>query len=168
MASLKAARSLSKFPIGGMAGGAIKHTAWGLYTFAANPTAADTVDLFRLPAGALAIGGWMRGVDLDTGTDALDIDIGWTANGGSGVGATADPDGFGNFGVVAGTAVTNFKPEASILFPLNGTLKSGPIYFDKETLVQAVVNVTANAGGTGIFWVSLDYLFQDPTTSAQT
>lgn len=168
MASLKAARSQTKFPVGGMAGGAVLHSAWGLYNFAANPSAADTVDLVRLPAGALVVGGYFRGEDIDTGTEALDIDIGWTANGGTGVGATADPDGLGNFGVLDGDAVSQIKPEVSILYPLNGTLKSGPIYFDAPTLIQAVVNAPANAGGTGKIWVRVDYLYQDPNTSAQT
>jgi hypothetical protein len=168
MASLKAARSLTKFPVGGLAGGGVMHCAWGLYNFAAAASGADTVDLVRLPAGATVVGGYFRGEDIDTGTEALDIDIGWTANGGSGVGATADPDGLGNFGTIDGDVVGQIKPEASILYPLNGTLKSGPIYFDAPTLIQAVVNTAANAGGTGKIWVAVYYLYQDPNTSAQT
>lgn len=167
MASLKAARSLSKFPVGGMAGGAILHSAWGLYNLAANPSAADTIDFCRIPAGATVVGGYLRGADVDTGTETLDVDIGWTANGGTGLGATADPDGFGNFGVITGDVVTELKPEVSIYMPLNGVLKNGPVYFDRETLIQGVVNAVAQAGGTGVLWLRVDYLFQDTTTSAQ-
>lgn len=167
MTALKAARSLTKFPVGGLAGGGVLHAAWGLYNFAANPTANDTVDLVRLPAGALVVGGYVRAEDIDTGTETLDIDIGWTANGGSGVGATADPDGLGNFGTWDGDAVAFIKPEVSTWMPLNGTLKSGPIYFDAPTLIQAVVNTAANATGTGKMWVCVHYLYQDPNTSAQ-
>lgn len=167
MTGLIGPRSGLTFPIGGYGGGGVLNQAWGHYTFAVNPTAADTIDLFRLPAGALVTGGWFRGVDLDTGTEALDIDIGWTANGGTGVGATAQSAGLGNFGVSNGAAVTNFKPEASIMIPLNGTLKSGPISFNKPTLIQAVVNAAANAGGTGYFWVCVDFLFQTQTLGAQ-
>lgn len=168
MASLKGARSLTTFPVGGYAGGGVLNSAFGLYNFASAASNADTVDLLRLPAGALVVGGEFRGDDIDTGTEALDIDIGWTANGGTGVGATADPDGFGNFGTIDGDAVAQHKPEASILYHLNGTLKSGPVYFDAETLIQAVVNTAANAGGTGKIWVRIDFLYKPDTTSAQT
>lgn len=168
MTALKGARALPNFPVGGYAGAGVVNCAWGLYTLAANPTANDTIDFCKIPAGATVIGGWLRGEDIDTGTEALDIDIGWTANGGSGTGATADPDGFGNFGTLDGDAVSQMKPEASILYPLNGVLKNGPVYFDAETLIQGVVNTAANAGGTGVLWVEVFYLLGDSTTSAQT
>lgn len=159
MATLTAARAASNFPVGGFVGAGVLNVAYGSYTFAANPSAADIVQICKLPAGATVIGGFLRGEDIDTGTEALDIDIGWAANSGTGVGATADPDGFGNFGVITGDAVTEWKPEVSILFPLNGTLKSGPVTFDAETIIQAVVNAPANAGGTGVIWVQIHYVF---------
>jgi hypothetical protein len=81
------------------------------------------------------------------------------ANGGSGVGATADPDGFGNFGVLNGTAVTNYLPEGGILVPLHGTLATGPKSFDAETTIQIVFNAPANAGGTGVLTVVVGYVF---------
>jgi hypothetical protein len=159
MATLTAARAAANFPVGGFAGAGVLNVAYGSYTLAANPTAADIIKFCKVPAGATVIGGWLRGEDIDTGTEALDIDIGWAANGGTGVGATADPDGFGNFGVITGDAVTELKPEASIFLPLNGTLKSGPVSFDAETSIQGVVNVAANAGGTGVLWLTVLYVF---------
>lgn len=154
MATLSADRASATFPVASFAGAGVAMRAWGKYTLAANPTAADIVQFCRLPAGAVVTGGWFRGEDIDTGTEALDIDIGWAANGAE----AADPDGFGNFGVSNGAAVTNFKPEASILWPLNGVLKSGPVTFTKETIIQGVVNAAANAGGTGVIWVAIDYV----------
>lgn len=159
MATLTAARAAANFPVGGFAGAGVLNVAYGSYTLAANPTAADIIKFCKVPAGATVIGGWLRGEDIDTGTEALDIDIGWAANGGTGVGATADPDGFGNFGVITGDVVTELKPEASIFLPLNGTLKSGPVSFDAETSIQGVVNVAANAGGTGVLWLTVLYVF---------
>jgi hypothetical protein len=159
MATLTAARAAANFPVGGFAGAGVLNVAYGSYTLAANPTAADIIKFCKVPAGATVIGGWLRGEDIDTGTEALDIDIGWAANGGTGVGATADPDGFGNFGVITGDAVTELKPEVSIFLPLNGTLKSGPVSFDAETSIQGVVNVAANAGGTGVLWLTVLYVF---------
>jgi len=158
MATLTAARAASTFPVGGFAGAGVLNVAYGTYTLAANPTIADVIQFCKLPAGAVVIGGFLRGDDIDTGTETLDIDIGWAANGGSGVGATADPDGFGNFGVITGDVVTELKPEVSIFLPLNGTLKSGPVSFDAETMVQGVVNAAAAAGGTGVLWLQVWYL----------
>lgn len=159
MATLTAARAAANFPVGGFAGAGVLNVAYGSYTLAANPTAADIIKFCKVPAGATVIGGWLRGEDIDTGTEALDIDIGWAANGGTGVGATADPDGFGNFGVITGDVVTELKPEVSVFLPLNGTLKSGPVSFDAETSIQGVVNVAANAGGTGVLWLTVLYVF---------
>ena len=158
MATLTASRAASTFPVGGYAGAGVLNVAYGSYTLATNPTAADVIQFCKLPAGAVVIGGLLRGEDLDTGTEELDIDIGWAANGGTGVGATADPDGFGNFGVITGDAVTELKPEVSIYLPLNGTLKSGPVSFDAETMIQGVVNVDAATGGTGVIWLQVYYL----------
>jgi len=158
MATLTAARAAATFPVTSFVGAGVLQVAYGSYTLAANPTAADIVQLCKLPAGAVVLGGFLRGEDIDTGTEALDIDIGWAANGGTGVGATADPDGFGNFGVITGDAVTELKPEVSIFLPLNGTLKSGPVSFDAETTIQAVINAPANAGGTGVLWLQVHYV----------
>ena len=154
MATLTAARAASTFPVAAFAGAGVLQCAWGKYTFAANPTAADIVELCRVPAGAVVIGGMVRAEDIDTGTEALDIDIGWAANGSD----AADPDGFGNLGVWTGDATTDVKPEVSNMFPLNGVLKSGPVTFARETVIQAVVNVAANDGGTGVIWIAVYYL----------
>lgn len=152
MATLTADRALSTFPV--YKGSANQLcVAWGKYTLTANPTAADIVQFLRLPAGSVVVGGELRGEDIDTGIEALDIDIGWPTNGVE----TADPDGFGNFGVITGDAVTEWKPEVSIFMPLNGTLKSGPVSFTRETIIQGVVNAPANAGGTGVLWLRVDY-----------
>src|SRR5436190_12624209 len=124
MTTLTADRAASTFPTFQPMGAGALAVAWGAYTLTANPTAADIVKLCKVPAGAVVIGGWFRGEDIDTGTEALDIDIGWAANGGTTTPDAADPDGFGNFGTIDGDAVSQVKPEVSILYQLNGTLKS--------------------------------------------
>lgn len=154
MATLTADRAKSTFPVFKGEGSGAVCAAWGKYTLAVNPTAADIIEFVRLPAGAVVIGGWLRGEDIDTGTETLDIDIGWATNGVE----AADPDGFGNFGVITGDVVTEWKPEVSIMLPLNGVLKSGPVAFTKETIVQGVVNAAAQAGGTGVLWLCVLYL----------
>lgn len=129
-------------------GAGVVNAAYGSYTLAANPTIADVIEFCRVPAGSVIIGGWFRGEDIDTGTEALDIDIG----------TSADPDAFGNFGVLTGDATTDVKPEVSIMYGLNGTLKSGPVSVTTETTIIGTVNAAAAAGGTGVLWVCVMYV----------
>lgn len=146
MATLTAARAAATFPIAGMGGAGNVKVAWGTYEIAANPTAADIIQMCRVPKGATVLSGWLYGDDIDTGTEALDIDIGWAANGVD----VADPDGFGNFGVMDGDTISQLKPVAGLLYPLQGVLLAdGPKTFSAETIIQLVVNAPANAGGTG-------------------
>lgn len=155
MATLTATRAASTFPVFKGSGAGNLCVAFGTYEIAANPTAADIIQLCRVPKGATVVGGWWGGDDLDTGTEAMDIDIGWAANGTD----AADPDGFGNFGVITGDVITDLKPVASVWYPLQGVLLAdGPKTFAAETIVQAVVNVAANAGGTGTINVVVYYV----------
>jgi hypothetical protein len=118
MATLTAARASANFPVAGHGFGGNLKIAWGTYTLAANPTAADIIRFCRLPAYATVVGGLFYGADIDTGTETLDIDIGWEANGDE----VADPDGFGNFGVLSGDVITELIPVAGIWRPLQGVL----------------------------------------------
>jgi hypothetical protein len=148
MATLTAARAAANFPVPSYAGAGLLQVAYGSYTLAANPTVNDVIQFCKVPAGAVVLGGWLRGEDIDTGTETLDIDIGWAAS-------TA---GFGNFGVITGDAVTELKPEVSILLPLNGTLKSGPVTFTAETTIQGTVVAAAATGGTGVLWLTVYFV----------
>jgi len=153
MATLTAPQAAASFPVFESVGRGVLHVATGSITLATNPTAADILEFCFIPAGATIVGGYLRGDDIDTGTEALDIDIGWEANGVE----AADTDGLGNFGVITGDAVTELKPEVSIFLPLNGTLKSGPKTFTNKTKITGVVNAPANAGGTGVLWLTVFY-----------
>ena len=127
-------------------GGGIMNVNWATYNFLVNPTAADVVRMFKLPARSTVLGGYFYGPDIDTGTDALDIDVGWLANGVE----AADPDGFSNSGVLNGAAITNLKPETGIYRVLGGVLfTTGPQFFTNETDITLTVIAPANAGGTG-------------------
>jgi hypothetical protein len=153
MATLTAAEAASTFPVFENAGRGVLHVATGSITLATNPTAADIVEFCYIPAGATIVGGYLRGDDIDTGTETFDVDIGWEDNGVE----AADTDGLGNFGVITGDAVTAWKPEVSIFLPLNGTLKTGPKSFTNKTKITGVVNAPANAGGTGVLWLTVFY-----------
>lgn len=149
MATLYAPRygnAVNQMAVPQAVGGGVCNVAWATYNFTVNPTAADIVKMLKLPARSTVLYGFLYGPDIDTGTDALDIDVGWAANGVE----AADPDGFGNMAVLNGAAITNLKPETGIYRPLGGVLFStGPQFFTNETDIQLVVNAPANAGGTG-------------------
>lgn len=120
--------------------------AWGVYTHATNLSATTQIDYCKVPAGATVIGGFFQATDLDTGTEELDIDIGWAANGDE----VADPDGFGNLDVLTGD-VSVHLPVAGIWIPFLGIIQSaGFKTFNRETTLIATVNVDAHMTGTGL------------------
>jgi len=162
MANFTAARAASTFP-GPFSptGSGVVCAAYGTYAVAAIPSIADIGPMCRLPAGAVVLGGHLYGADLDTGTETLDIDVGWAANGGSGTYDAADPDGFGNFGVVTGDAFAtgNVSNVAGINYPLNGLLATGVLpSFTAETIIQVVFNAAANAFTAGSISVVVFYV----------
>lgn len=154
MATLTATRAASTFPAYVPSGSGTCAVAYGSYDVAANPTANDIVELCRLPKGAVVLGGWLRVEDIDThATETLDIDVGWLANGAEAV----DADGFGNFGVLNGDAVTNYKPEVGALIPLSGVLKDGFVTFTAETVVTATFIAAAATFAAGTISVVVFY-----------
>jgi hypothetical protein len=157
MATLTAARALANFPVAGHGFGGNLKIAWGSYTLAVNPTAADIIQFCRVPAYATVVGGLFYGADIDTGTETLDIDIGWEANGDE----VADPDGFGNFGVLSGDVITELIPVAGIWRPLQGVLlTAGPKTFGAETIISGTVVATAAATGTGVLSLNVYYTLE--------
>jgi hypothetical protein len=141
MATLTATRAASTFPVSLFAGAGVLQAAYGSYDLASEPAAADTLAICKLPAGAVVLGGWLRLEDIDTNaTETNDIDVG----------TTADPDAFGNFGVLDCDAVANYLPEGGALIPLHGTLKDGPVSITSETdvIVTFVDDAATFAAGT--------------------
>ena len=73
--------------------------------------------------------------DLETG-----IDVGWRGNGTD----VADPDGFGNFGVLTGDAVAEFRPVAGIFLPFTNIIQdAGFKTFAAETTVAITITGAA-------------------------
>lgn len=147
----------SALPFGHGLAGNLK-VAFG--TYAAGTVVVEDGDirtLCKLPKNSLVIGGWVMAGDGDTGTETLDWDIGWAANGGGSAtyvdtrtgtnlttytnsGASASATGFCNSGVLTGDAITDLMAAGSNLriFPI-----TTPLYFSEETQVQLEVNAPA-------------------------
>lgn len=144
--------------------------AFGKYTYGAAPSANDLANLCKIPKNALVIDGFLMTDDIDTGTEALEIDVGWTANGGAqtdGVrtndttfwtndGYQAVPAGFVDSGVLTGDAIVDTAPVGQNRRQFQ--LKTGPKFFTEETQVQAKITAAANAGGTGTVYVVVYYI----------
>lgn len=120
--------------------------SWGYYNHTANLAAASIVEYCKVPKGATIIGGFWQAADLDTGTEELDVTIGWAANGVD----DADPDGFGALGVTTGD-VSVHMPVAGVWIPFINIIQSaGFKTFAAETKLTLTVATDAAMGGTGI------------------
>ena len=156
MATVTAARAASTFPVFKATGAGVMCVAYGTYEIATALSANDVVEFCRLPKGAVVVGGWLYGDDIDTGTGTLEIDVGYAANGTE----VADPDAFLNSGAITGSAFAagNVSNVAGIMYPLNGVLKDGPLTLSAETVVTGTITAAANAGGTGTVSVVVHYV----------
>ena len=150
--TLTAARAAASIPVFKPIGSGLVCAAYGTYAIGAAVEDGDIFEMCKVPAGAVIVGGMFYGADLDTGTETLDMDIGWAANGGDGTYDEADPDGLGNLGVLTGDAFAagNVSPVAGLMYPLSGILATGVLpSFTRETMIQIEANAAGNAGHTG-------------------
>lgn len=159
--TLTSTRAASTFPVFQASGSGIVCAAYGTYEVAANVEDGDIFEMCKLPAGAVCLGGMFYGDDLDTGGEALDMDVGWAANGGSGTYDSADPDGFGNFGTLTGDAFAagNVSNVAGLIYPFAGNFANGDLpTFTAETTVQVEVNTAATTFAAGAISVVVYYV----------
>lgn len=155
MATLTGPRAAANFPVPGLPKQGAQGLAWGYYNLAAAPSMGDIILMCKVPAGATVIGGFLQGADIDTGTETLDLDVGWAANGTD----SADPDGFGNNGVLSGDATTERLPVAGIYVPFTNVIQdSGYKTFAAETTITVTVTAAAHMGGTGMLKVVVWYV----------
>lgn len=138
------------------------------YEIAANSEDGDIWELGYIPKYALVSGGGLITDDLDTGTETIDIDVGWAAAGAAtdtwtdprtgltftNAAATADPDGLVNTGVLTGDAVTDVMAAGTNWRPF---ILPVPLWFSRKTKLQIEANAAANAFAAGTFGVYLEY-----------
>lgn len=174
MATLTANQASDRIPATKHSFSGLLHNAYGVLALTANPTAADLLNMCKVPAGALVMSGEFWCSDMDTnGTPTLDIDFGWPSNGGgvetitladgttwTNAGGTAAPSGFINSGVLSGAAVTS-QPEIAVgtaNYRRFNTFITGPKYFSRETTIQGVVNVASATFAAGSIYLRAQYI----------
>lgn len=155
MATFTAARAAATFPVAGAGPAQDLKVAWGTIEVAANPVANDVYEMCRIPKGAVVVGGRILSDDLDTNaTETLDLDVGWLANGTE----AADPDGFGNLGVLGTDTVAGVKPEGGYNYAFGGKLiTDGPQAFSAETVIAVTCVATAATFAAGTLSVVVQY-----------
>lgn len=156
MATFTATRAASTFPVFQGEGSGVMCAAYGTIEVTANPVANDVYQMCKLPAGAVVLGGRIYSDDLDTNAaETLDLDIGWAANGAE----AADPDGFGNLGVMGTDTVAGIKPESGYNYAFGGVLiTDGPKAFTAETTVTVTCVATAATFAAGTLSVVVYYI----------
>lgn len=146
MATVLAAQAATTYPVYKPEGRSVAFL-YGVYEIASALSKDDIVGFCYLPACSV-VEGFLRGDDLDTGAEALELDVGHNGDGTT----AADADAFLNSGVITGDAITDLRPAAGIYYPFQGLLPGGPIAFVAETRVQAVATAAATSGGTGTLY----------------
>lgn len=125
---------------------------FGSIEIATAHSAADTINFFTAPKGFTPLFGWLVGDDLDTGTEALEIDIG----------ISGDTTKYLNSGVITGDTAANEKITVGIKIPLQEDLMLvKPTAFTADTDIIGTVTAAANAGGTGTLTLMMFGVYND-------
>lgn len=159
--------SASRLPVGVTHGLSKTLKVWShKYDIAANVEDGDIFRLGYLPKNVMVIAAAFVLGDIDTGAEALDMDVGWAANGGGSAtytdpdtdqtytnsGATASATGFINAGVLTGDGIAELHTgNQRIQFFVD------PLFFSEQTMVQIEANAPANAFASGAARVYLVY-----------
>jgi hypothetical protein len=169
MATFTANQAQSTSPVHHVNMAGVVQCAFGKIDISADPADGDIYQMCKVPANSIVIGGEFWASDIDTGTEAVDIDVGWADNGGASAtlkdatGTTwtnmndgnADPDGFVNTGVLTGDAITDLVASGNFR-PFN--MAAGPVYFSKETTIQLEANAAAGTFASGTAYVKVFFV----------
>lgn len=135
------------------------------YEIAAQVEDGDIFELGYIPGRIMVCGSAFVCDDIDTGTEALDMDVGWAAAGGSetytdpetgitytNAAASASPTGLHNAGVLTGDGLAE-----SHTGNLRVQFYPDPLYFSSKTKIQIEANAAANAFAAGTAAVYIFY-----------
>ena len=154
-------RAAASFPVAKANSGGVVCAAYGTYEVTVNPVAADTYELCKVPAGATILGGMFYCDDLDTGTEEMNLDVGWKANGGSGTYDTVDADGLADLGVLLGDiAAPNLAQAVGLVYNLAGPHFANGDFptFTRETTIQVTAVAAAKTFAAGAMSLVVYYV----------
>lgn len=156
MAAVNSDQYNSGAPIPGT--GSSTMTLYGTYANVGALSAADTINMFTMPAGFTPLIGWLVGGDSDTGIETLELDIG----------ISGDATKFLNSGVITGdTASPDEKITAGIRLPLQEDLMTvKPTELTADTDLIVTVTGAAATGAAAPVTVVMQGLFKDPRVVA--
>ena len=143
--TLSATRAASTFPVFQDVGPGSLCVAWGTYAVAANVEDGDIFEMCKVPADATIIGGYLQAEDLDTGTEAIDLMVGWAANGTD----AADPNGLLLAHVFTGDISVHLDVASSLVFFGGVITSAGPKTLAAETTIQVEANTAAATFAAG-------------------
>ena len=149
-----ATRGASTFPIAQSHIGGTVCQAWGTIALGTNIVDGDIWQMCWVPKGATITGGFIHIEDIDTGTEAADLMIGWAANGTD----DADPNGLLLAHVFTGDISVHLDIASSKVF-FGGVLTgAGPKTLAAKTLIQVEANTAADTFAAGQMTVCVDYI----------
>ena len=151
--TVESAQVASGKPVAGHGYGGNLKVAYGTYNIGSAVAQNDVIKMCRTPRDAVVLDVAIYGQDIDTGTEALDFDAGYAANGVD----AADTDAWGVFVNVTGDGLGNDTVGVRLFG--GGVLASGgPKTLSAETTHQILFNAAANAGGTGRLTMIVYYI----------
>lgn len=141
-------------PIPGVGEGGNAKLLYGTYTFTSITIINDVVYMFTMPKGFTPIHGYLVGDDLDTGIEALELDVG----------IVGDTTKYLDSGVITGdTASPDEKITVGIRLPLQEDLMTvKPTALAADTDVIVTVKAAAVGTGTGTITVWMLGVQNDP------
>ena len=155
-------RAAASFPVAKSHTAGAVNVAYGTYEVTVNPVIGDTYELCKVPAGAVILGGKFYCDDLDTGTEELNLDVGWKANGGSGTYDTVDADGLADLGVLTGdssASTFNLATATGLVYNMAGPHFGAGDFptFTNETVIQVTCVAAAKVFAAGAMSVYVLY-----------
>jgi hypothetical protein len=151
--TLTSVQAAANYPVNAFSGAGVLQVAWGTYAVAATFEDGDIIKICKVPAGATIINGYLQMEDLDDGTGALDVMLGWAANGSD----AADPNGLILAGAKPGTISVHLDIASSLIHFGGVITGDGPKTFAKETTIQLEANTPSNSFAAGRITVVVYY-----------
>lgn len=153
MATVLCTKAATTYPVPRPLGGGLVACQYDTYTIGSALSKDDLISFFYLPPCEVTWG-WMLTTDIDSGTEALELDLGDAT--------AADPDRFIDSGVLTGDVITDLLGAHAALGQSNyrifNGLNNGAIALTVETLVQAKVVAAAHTF-TGTHYVYVGVLY---------